>query len=115
MKRNAALLVLCGCLTLMTNTTLAEDHAAQALNESGQTSAHSAGSAAHTLVTSGQATSAAVAVPVASGAAAIGASGMAGQALAHGSQQAAHAHAPLPVSNEVLTIVPPNQALQKPR
>jgi hypothetical protein len=117
MNKIAALLVLYGCLAVLTNSALAEDHATQALNESGQASGHSAGSTAHALVTSGQAATAVVAVPMVSGVAAVGASGMTGQALAHGSQKsaAAPAHAPLPVTREVLTIAPPNQALQRNR
>ena len=89
----------------------------QAVQHGAQASGNASASAAHSLAASGQLTSAVVAAPLGSAGAVLGSVGNA-------SQQAAGALAdlanqpigtPLPVADEALSIVPPNQALQQKR
>ncbi|MDD2462730.1 MAG: hypothetical protein PHI97_01910 [Desulfobulbus sp.] len=91
-------------------------HAGQAFRESGAASVHASGSAAHALVSSGQVTSAVSSVPLAVSGATITAAGAASASAAVGMSKAANSPAgkPLPITNESLVTVPPDQALKKP-
>jgi len=86
-------------------------HAGRAVEHGAASFSHASGSIAHSIAASGQVTSAASAIPLAiSG----GAGAVSGQ-LAHDSMKAATAPigAPLPITDEAMTVVPPNEALRK--
>lgn len=91
-----------------------ETHAGRAVSLSGQASAATSGSAAHSIAASGQVTSAAVAVPLSASGAVMGSAGAASARAAHDSMKAATAPigTPLPVTDEAITIMPPNEALK---
>lgn len=93
-----------------------DTHAGRAATDSGRASAHASGSAAHGIAASGQATSAVVAVPLSVGGAVMGTLGDASTGAAQASLKAARrpAGAPLELTDETLTIMPPNQALNMP-
>lgn len=95
------------------------EQSAQAVEHGAQVSGHASGSAAHSIAASGQVTSAVAAVPLASGGAALvsGASGTASMAAAGTLADIAlqPIGTPLPVADEALTVVPPNQALEQKR
>ncbi|MEO5340383.1 MAG: hypothetical protein H7837_07700 [Magnetococcus sp. MYC-9] len=90
-----------------------ESHAGKAVQESGRASGHASGSAAHSIAATGQLTSAASAVPLSVGGAILGATGAASTGVAGGSRQMAGQSpgAPLPISDETVTVIPPNEAL----
>jgi hypothetical protein len=89
-------------------------HGGQAVTEAGQASGHASASAAHSIVASGQVTSAALAVPLMSGAVVAGSVGNASGTAADSMLQAANAPigTPLPVSTETVTVLPPDVALK---
>lgn len=111
----------CSCALLFAGNVYAATNSGRAVEEAGQTSAHASASAAHGIAASGQATSAAAAVPVGvSGAASVGSGAAAGSVGSAGIQAAdnlmkaatAPADGPLPVSDETITAgPPPNKAL----
>ncbi len=92
-----------------------ETHAGQAVHEAGAASGHASASAAHALVATGQVTSAAASVPLAVSGAAATSAGNASTAVAVELHKAAVAPAgkPLPVADESLITVPPDQALKQ--
>jgi hypothetical protein len=106
----AALLLIAATSALAQGTT----HGAQAVNDAGQASGHASASAAHSIVASGQVTSAMLAAPLMSGAVVAGSVGNASGTAADSMLQAANAPigTPLPVSNESVTVVPPDVALK---
>ncbi len=89
-------------------------YSGQAVSESAQASGHASASAAFGIVASGQATSAALAVPLSVGGAVLGSAGAMSTAAAQEAMRAASAPigTPLVVTEEVITIVPPNEALK---
>lgn len=89
-------------------------HAGQAVQESAQASGHASASAAHSIVASGQVTSAASAVPLSVGGAVLGSAGAVSAGAAHDSMKAATAPigTPLEVTDESITTMPPNEALK---
>lgn len=91
-------------------------HAGQAVRESGAASVHASGSAAHALVASGQVTSAVASVPLAMSGVTLTAVGKASTSASIELHKAASApvDAPLPVADEYLMTIPPDQALQQP-
>ncbi|MBF0263363.1 MAG: hypothetical protein HQL97_16165 [Magnetococcales bacterium] len=91
-----------------------ETHAGQAVRDSAKASGFASQGSAHGIIASGQATSAVTAVPLASGGAVLGAAGAASAQMAHDSAAAASAPAqgPLPVVEETITILPPDEALK---
>ena len=104
-------------LTVSATSVFAADdntHAGRALNLSGQASAATSGSAAHSIAASGQVTSAAIAVPLAIGGSALTSAGKASTAGANASMNAATApiDTPLPITDEAITSMPPDQALK---
>lgn len=94
----------------------AEDdtHAGRAATYSGQSSAAASGSAAHSIAASGQVTSAASAMPLSLGGAVLGSAGAVSAQAAHESMKAATAPigTPLEITDEAITIMPPNEALK---
>lgn len=89
-------------------------HAGQAVQESVQASGNASASAAHSIVASGQVTSAASAVPLSIGGAVLGSTGAVSAGAAHDSMKAATAPigTPLEVTDESITTMPPNEALK---
>lgn len=89
-------------------------HVGQAVNEAAQSSGHASGSAAHSIAASGQVTSAVLAVPLSVGGVVLGSAGAASAVTARESMRAANAPigTPLNVTDEVITVIPPNQALK---
>lgn len=89
-------------------------HAGQAVNEAGQSSAHASASAAHSIAASGQVTSGLLAVPLLSGAAVSGSVANTSAGSGNALMQAATAPigTPLPISQETITVVPPDVALK---
>jgi hypothetical protein len=95
----------------VTGTSHADTYSGRAAAESGQAASHAGGSMVNGAAASGQATSAAVAVPFAI----VGSVGMVSGEIANGLMDAATAPAegPLPVSSEAVTAgTPPDQALK---
>ncbi len=92
-------------------------NARKALNESGQASGHAGASAGHGILASGQVTSAAIAVPLSVGGAVLGAAAAIATGAADSAMNAANTPIgqPLPVTDHVITTMPPNDALNKPR
>ena len=91
-----------------------DTHAGRAVTYSGQASVAASGSAAHSIAASGQVTSAASAIPLAISGVVLGSTGAVSTGVAHDSMRAATAPigTPLTVTNEVITIMPPNEALK---
>ena len=103
-------------IALASSAVYAEDdtHAGRAITYSGQASVATSGSAAHSIAASGQVTSAASAMPLSIGGAALGSAGAVRAEAAKESMKAATAPigTPLNVTDEVITIMPPNEALK---
>ena len=89
-------------------------HAEEAIKESGMASGHASASTTHAIGASGQVTSAAVAVPLSAGGAVLGSVGAASTSAAEGLMNAATAPigAPLTITDENVTAMPPDQALR---
>lgn len=87
-----------------------------ALQDSGQAIQHSGASAAHAIAASGRVTLGVSAVPLAVGGASLGAVGAISAGIAQDSARAASAPVtigqPLEITNENITITPPNEALR---
>jgi hypothetical protein len=100
----------------MANTAYADDetHAGRAVSEAVESSGHASASAAHSIAASGQLTSAASAIPLSVGGAVLGSVGAVSAAAARDSMRAATAPigTPLEITDEVITVVPPNEALK---
>ncbi|MDD2884814.1 MAG: hypothetical protein PHT48_07220 [Dechloromonas sp.] len=117
---NAKFIISAGvaALALSSNINAGEEtHASRAISESGQASTHASASAAHSIVASGQVVSAAAAVPLSIGGAVLGSAGTASTAAARDSMRAPTAPigTPLHVTDETVTVIPPNEALKKQR
>lgn len=105
------------CTALVAFNVMADDTSTsgRAVNEGSQASGHASGSAAYSIVASGQATSAVMAVPLAIGGSAVESAGATSTAAARDSMRAATTPigTPLPITDETVTVVPPNEALKK--
>ncbi len=105
-------------LVLCANSALANpaEQATHAIRAGGRASGNAAASAGHSLLATGQLASGVVATPLlASGAVAVGVGSAAAQA--GGSLMNAVTSpigTPLPVTDETVSILPPNKALQQP-
>jgi hypothetical protein len=88
--------------------------AGRAVNEAVQSSGHASASAAHSIAASGQVTSAVSAVPLSVSGAALGSAGAVSAGAARDSMRAATAPigTPLVVTDETITVIPPNEALK---
>lgn len=93
-----------------------QTHAGQAVLNSGQSSAHASASAGHSIAASGQVTSAVSAIPLAIGGLVSGTAGAVSSQAARGSTRAATAPigTPLDITDETITVMPPNEALKQP-
>lgn len=113
-------LIFLSCLSLsflvMGNTVAGDNtYSGQAIKEGVQSSGHASASAANSIAASGQVTSAAIAVPLSAGGAVLGSAGAASASAANQSMRAATAPigTPLVVTDEAITITPPNEALKR--
>lgn len=90
-------------------------HAGQAIKNSAQASGHASASAAHSIVSSGQATSAISAIPLSVGGAALVSGGAVSIGAANESMRAATSPIgkPLKITDEAITTTPPNEALKR--
>ena len=116
-KLNSTAVLIC-ILSLCANSAMANpaEQLQKAVKTGGQASSNAAASAGHSLAATGQLASGVVATPLlASGAIAVGLGSAAVQA--GGSLMNAATHTigtPLPVTEETISIIPPNRALQQP-
>ena len=87
----------------------------QAIGNSAQASGHASASVAHAIGASGQATLGVSAIPLAIGGVVSGAAGAVSGQAARNSAQAASTPigTPLDITDETITIMPPNEALKK--
>jgi len=91
-----------------------DTHSGRALSESLKASSHASASAAHSVAASGRVASAATAIPLSMGAAVSGAVSVGSAAAATASLRAATAPIrPLPISDESVTVVRPDEALKQ--
>ena len=109
--------VLAVCLMAATiGTVLADDntHAGRAVSDAVQASGYASASAAHSIAASAQLTSAVSAVPLAVGGAVLGSAGAVSAGAARDSMRAATAPigTPLEITDEVISVIPPDQALK---
>lgn len=88
----------------------------QAVGNSAQASGHASASAGHAIAASGQATLGVSAIPLAIGGVVSGTAGAISSQAAHGSARAATAPigTPLDITDETITVMPPNEALKQP-
>ncbi len=86
-------------------------HASQAVRDSAAASKHASSSVVHTMLASGRVVSAVAAVPLLSGAVVSGSAGAVSAGVGRDSLRAA-AGTPLEVTDEVITVMPPNEALK---
>ncbi len=91
-----------------------QTHSGQASGNAVQSGSHASASAGHSIAASGQVTSAASAIPLAIGGVVSGAAGAVSGQSARSSAQAATAPigTPLDITDETITIMPPNEALK---
>lgn len=90
------------------------NNAAIAVQQGTQASGMASGSAAHSLAASGQVTLGASSVPLKASQGVAASAGAASGSAANASAQAASARpgAPLPVTDQTVTVIPPDQALK---
>jgi hypothetical protein len=116
-KLNSTAVLIC-VLSLCVNSAMATpaEQIQKAVKTGGQASSNAAASAGHSLLATGQLASGVVATPLlASGAIAVGVGGAAVQAGSSLMNAATHPiGTPLPVTEETISIIPPNRALQQP-
>ncbi len=92
----------------------ANSNAGIALRQSAQASGLASSGAVHALAASGQAALGVASVPLSVGGVVLSGAGAASGSAAKTSMKAASAPGtPLPVTERTITVVPPNQALQK--
>jgi hypothetical protein len=99
-----------GCTALADEATVS----GRIVQDSVQASAHAGASAAHGIMASGRAVSAAVAIPLSVSGAVLESAGKVSTTVARDLMRAANAPigTPLEVTDEVITVMPPNEALQ---
>jgi hypothetical protein len=99
-----------------------DTYSGRAVQEAGKAStlgsaaaSHASGAAANALISTGQVTSGVAAVPLSVGGAAVTSAGaaMMSGAAALGKAASAKPGAPLPITDESLTAMPPNEALKR--
>lgn len=101
--------------TLLASTAMAADHSGQASGHAARSGSHASASAGHSVAASGQVTSAASAIPLSIGGAALSVGGAVSMGAAHDSARAAASPVgkPLPITDEIITVTPPNEALKR--
>ena len=99
-----------GCTALADEATVS----GRIVQDSVQASAHAGASAAHGIMASGRAVSAAVAIPLSVSGAVLESAGKVSTTVARDLMRAANAPigTPLEVTDEVIPVMPPNEALQ---
>lgn len=114
MKSNHCLKIALLAYLTSASIALAATHSGQASGNAVQSGSHASASAGHSIAASGQVTSAASAIPLAIGGAVSGAAGVVSSQAARGSANAATAPigTPLDITDEAITIMPPNEALK---
>lgn len=110
-KLKTTFLILPGLFLTLASTGCAaqSSNASMALRQSAQASVSASSGAAHALAASGQAALAVSAVPLAVGGTVLSGLGSASGSAAKASMKAAS----LPVTEQTITVVPPNKALEK--
>jgi hypothetical protein len=93
-----------------------QTHSGQASANAVQSGSHASASAGHSIAASGQVTSAASAIPLAIGGLVSGTAGAVSSQAARDSARAATAPIgkPLEITDETITVMPPDEALKKP-
>lgn len=96
----------------ITGTAVASDNAS---GNAAQSGSHASASLGHSIAASGQVTSAASAIPLSVGGAALSVGGAVSIGAANDSAKAAASPVgkPLVITDEVITVMPPNEALKK--
>ena len=117
LRKPSRALSLAGCVLLVVVPAWSGEAASQAVQASGHASAQAIGHAVNSLAASGRVTLAVSAVPLAVGGSISTQLGVASTAIAETLVQGtAPIGAPLPVTQEIITVVPPDVALrQSPR
>ena len=114
-RNRAAVAALSLCVaSALVQAQTAADNAAQAVDNGVKGSGHASASAAHSIAASGQLTSGMLAVPLLASGAVAGSAGGASANAGAASLSAANMPigTPLVVSDEAITVMPPNQALR---
>lgn len=113
MKMQRALLI--ALPAMLAAPAMAADHAGHASGHAVQSGSHASASAGHSVAASGQVTSAASAIPLSIGGAALSVGGAVSMGAAHDSARAAASPVgkPLPITDEIITVTPPNEALKR--
>jgi hypothetical protein len=110
------ILLLAAFFSLMTavNTFAQDSHAGQAVKNGLTASGHASASAAHSVAASGQVTSAVSAMPLLSAGMVMGSGGAVSAEAGRDSLKAATAPigTPLAITDEAITVMPPNEALK---
>ncbi|HET7832305.1 MAG TPA: hypothetical protein VFK88_05010 [Gallionella sp.] len=118
-KHYLSAIALSVCVATASSANAADDtHAERAASNAAQASGHASASAGHSIAASGQVTSAASAAPLSIGGSALVSGGAVSMGAAHGSAHAATSKpngAPLEITDEAITVMPPNEALKKPK
>lgn len=109
---SAQCMVLLACAVAFTLPARAADPVTSAVRASGQASVQASGNAAHAIAASGRATLAVSAMPLAIGGSIATTVGQGSTASADAMLQGAGA-GPLPLTDEVITVVPPDVALRR--
>lgn len=91
-----------------------QTHSGQASANAVQSGSHASASAGHSIAASGQVTSGISAIPLAIGGIVSGTAGAVSSQAARGSARAAAIGTPLEITDETITVMPPNEALKKP-
>lgn len=114
MKSQQRLFIILATLLASSAFAAGPTHSGQASGNAAQSGSHASASAAHSIAASGQVTSAASAIPLAIGGVVSGAAGAVSGQAARSSAQAATAPigTPLDITNETLTVMPPDEALK---
>lgn len=115
MKTNHALFILLAACLATSAHAADQTHLGASIGNSVQSGSHASASVGHSIAASGQVTSAASAIPLAIGGVVSGTAGAISGQAAHNSARAATAPigTPLDITDETITIMPPNEALKK--
>lgn len=107
--------IVLACFALVSVSASAQDLAGQAFRASGRATSQASANTAQAVGASGRATLAVSAIPVAVGGSVLATAGQASAVAAQALVQGASVPpgTPLPVTEEVITVMPPAQALQQ--
>ena len=117
MKKNKLLVIALTVSLMPVGVVIAADntHSGQAVGNSIQAGSRAGASIGHSIAASGQVTSAVSAIPLSIGGAALSVGGAVSVGAARDSARAATAPigTPLKITDETITVMPPNEALKK--